>query len=675
MNRYRHGRSESGRRVTRWSVVAASLLSGALTMPAFAEQSAALRAPAGTRWSVIGGVDHPSVLQPLDAGRALVCGERYCATWDPSGGWSPTAYAEFSTNDLSYLRRSDGSVVVIDGEGARTSKIWSPATGRWTAAAPLPEPLKYLRTIELADGRIVAAGTASSIQRPRAYVTDADLHAWSTFVDAPLGFDDLALIVPIPSGALLFSRELVWRHTVGTAGWRMVSLVAAAPPRSPWLVDWGDDVLLISQRREKREAVLVGRDDQIRPAISLPVANNGFGLIPIPTARGAKMWLVLVGADAYLWRRPDEALIPLPSEALRPFAMIAALDDERLLGISASGVAMEIALDGRTPPGAPCDGLFRYLSQVHHPILPMSEVGLVSASCREAARRGEAASLLALVRGWTTQPDRADAGRALECALQDDAVIGALPRWFAEEKKGYFRAVCYQSLTAWPGTESVWKTALDHGVYLIGDHWWVDPSLQPLARDGAPEVRDRLIPAVLAADRHHAAGFDGLRDTVCAPEPTMSAARRDSCIEITSRHEAAWSQQGSVEAEHTTSNGAKVVRRAAVIVGASAVVAGAVVASHATRNQEISREIATAAGALGGATIGLVTVALSSMKGNWVSKNGHEIPTRLSVGAVVGGLVGGVAAYAATASPSSRAPVTGAALAFPWILAVTLDFN
>jgi hypothetical protein len=657
-------------------VAALLLVTDLVPTPAQAEPIASPRSNADGGWLLVGGVTNPTIAQPIGAGRALVCAEGRCWIWDSGAiGWTSTDYVAFPTDNLSYLRRRDGNVVVIDGHGVRASEIWSPATGHWTAAAPLPEPLEDLRTVQLADGRIVAAGDASSIRRPRAFVADGELHAWSTFIDAPPILPTHALLVPIPSGALLFSAETVWRHTSGTEGWKTVSLLEAAPPQFSLRFDWGDDVLLVMQRQDKRDTVVVGVDGRLRSATSLPYANDGFGLIPVATTGGAKMWVVVAGTSTFLWRRPEEALIPLPPSGIRPFAKVVALDDQRLLGIDASGAVMALALDGKAPPGAPCDGLFRYLSQTPSPTLPVSEFELVSARCRDAARRGEAATLLALVGRWIDQPERADTGLAFACSLQDDRAIKRVSQLFAGEKKGSARAACYQSLPTWPAAEGVWKIALDHAVYSTGDRWQVNPALGSLTRAATSEVRDRLIPVVRAAAVHHAEGFEALRDRVCVPDAMMSVARRQACDELASLHEADWRRPEIPEAEHPPSHLAKLLEGSAILVAASAVVAGAVVASYSTRNENLSRGIAASAGVVGGATIGFAVAALSSTKGTWVSKAGNEATTLLGVGIVAGGILGGIAAYAVTSSPSSRAPVTGAALAFPWVLAIAFGFD
>ena len=73
--------------------------------------------------------------------------------------------------------------------------------------------------------------------------------------------------------------------------------------------------------------------------------------------------------------------------------------------------------------------------------------------------------------------------------------------------------------------------------------------------------------------------------------------------------------------------------------------------------------MATGSGALGGATIGAVG-GLAIAYNRWDSKNAGAL---IFGGAIVGGVLGGVAAYYASASPSARAPTTAVGLVFPCI--------
>src|SRR5579872_4571807 len=82
-------------------------------------------AAADGAWFLVGGTDHPTVLQALGAGRALVCTDRRCDVWDhATGGWTPTDAVVLPHNTLEHLRRRDGDVVAIDGDRKIASAIW-----------------------------------------------------------------------------------------------------------------------------------------------------------------------------------------------------------------------------------------------------------------------------------------------------------------------------------------------------------------------------------------------------------------------------------------------------------------------------------------------------------------------------------------------------------------------
>lgn len=629
-------------------------------------------APNG-EWFLVGGADHPTVLQPLGGGRALVCTDKRCDVWDHATGvWTPTDAVVLPLNTLAHLRRRDGDVVAIDGDRKIASAIWSPTTGHWTPAAPLPEKLNDLRASELADGRILATGFSFTIKRPRAYVADELLRTWSVFVDAPEGLTN-PYLVPTLSGALLFTGDQVSRHTTGTDGWRQVSSTTLPHGRFPEFKAWRDELLLVALDSGTGEALVIGRNDHVRPTAALPAGHIGFSIPPIAAADGSTMLLFSASSNSfYLWRRPDEAPLALPPNMIDPEYKLVALDDEHLLGVGQSGTVLELALDGKPPPGQPCDGLFRYLSRVPEPTSSVPVLGLVSSGCREQAHRGDAPALIALVRSWTGQPERVDMGRAFECALQDDGAMSMLPRWFADEKQRQARTVCYQSLATWPAAESVWKPALAHAVDKSGDRWWVDDAVIKLAETVPTRaVRERLVPVLRVAASGHAVGFDALCNQVCEPSPTMSETRRQTCAEMASQHEADWRRQEASEA----ARGRGPASRVAIAIGTSAVVAGAIAATYATRDGQTSRSIATGAGAVGGATMGFATVGLSALGGNWVSKGGNELPPALLTGMVVGGVLGGIAAYALTTSPSSRAPVTAAGLVLPYLFTVAISFD
>jgi hypothetical protein len=626
-------------------------------------------------WFVVGGTGRVTLLQALGDGRALLCDDGRCVVWDRVGGIStPTDGISVSVDALAHFRRSNGDVVAVDGSRKSTPKIWNHVVGHWTTGAPLPEPLRDIRIAELVDGRIAAAGETSGVRRARAYVADAQLRAWSLLIDGP---DDVThpSLVPTESGAILWAGERIWRYVVGTEGWRRLTTTIPTSARSVSLAPWGDELLLTYQEAGRWTASIVGRDDQIRQTAALPEARTGFGLTSIGTAGPTNMWLLSADKDKYVWRHPDEPPIVLPSDLVALSPKIVAIDDKHLLGIALSGTLVEVALDGIGPPGRTCNGLLGYLSGTSGLRSSGSELELVRPGCRDEAKRGEAPALLALVRSWAVGGERANIGRAFECSLQDARVVDELPRWFRGGLDEHARSVCYRSLATWPGAEGVWTSALENAVNEQSDRWHVDPAVIEFASTNpTPEARDRLFPLVRSAGLHHAVGFDALRSAVCVADPFASDGRRQTCREFASQHETEWHQREATLEEHRQRS-ASVKKHLPWMIGATAVSGGAVGAAYATRDTDVGRGIAVASGALAGAAMGFTVATLSALRGNWVSKSGRELEP-VTVGAIVlGAVVGGVGAYLLTPSPGARAPVTGAALAFPCALIWTIGFD
>jgi hypothetical protein len=597
-------------------VVAAGLFgSGALAQtPPIAASSSAGQVPAGqssagantnsAAWFVVGGADPSAILQALRGGRALLCETRRCAIWDTATRTStPTEGVSVPTDRLAHIGRRDGDVLAVAGTGTNRPQIWDHVTGHWSTGAALPEPLREIRLAELGDGRIVAAGETSA-GRARAYVADRHLTGWSVLIDGPPDRSH-ASIFPMEWGALLSTGVRVWRHVIGTEGWQRLEPAIPLSALAISVKPWGAEVLLTYQDGGRWSASLVGRDGQLRPVADLPNAGSRFGLISIGTSGADNMWLLSADKDYYLWRRPDEPPLALPSDLIALSPNVVATDDEHLLGIALSGPLIEMALNGIGPSGRACDGLLRYLSTRTAYRASGSERALVSVQCREEARRGGAADLLALVRSWAADSTRADIGRALECALQDKDAVGELPEWLRSGMDEHARSVCYQSLATWPGTDGVWKPALDRAVYERPDHWYVDGAIIEWASmTSTPEMHERLLPVVRAAATHHAVGFDALRSAVCVTDPGSSEARRQACSELASQHESDWRhREADLEAQHQRN--ASVKRHIPLVIASTVVVGGAVTAAYAARDNDAGRGIAVVSGALAGATIGL----------------------------------------------------------------------
>ena len=640
--------------------------------------NAVARAADRAAWFLVGGVFQPSLVQALGGGRALVCNDQGCQVYDrATGGWTPTGSVVLPLNTLASLCRRDGAVVAVDGARTVASAIWSPATGRWTTAAALPESLNHLETAELEDGRIIAVGQSRS--RQRAYVADARVTAWSLLVDSPEGLA-APWSVPTRSGILLFSGEHAWRYTVAKDGWHEVGFGDLSLGRFSTLQAWQDEVLVA--RAETGETTMVARDGSSRRTQTLPSAS-GTGLRRIAGSGAAQAFLVLHGNDTWLWRRPEEPLVPLPPNPIEGSYLTIALDDAHLLGIGSSGAVTELALDGRGPPGRPCDGLARYLGQPQRPTPSVIEMGFVGDGCREQVRRGEAPEVLARVRAWTdeaappaatfgatVQSVNADSARAFACALQDPAALQELPRWLTRSQ-GRFHAICYRSLVTWPGADAVWERALRTVVSKNAAGWYVDRAVIDLvAAVPTREMRERLVSTLRTAAERHAGGFDDLRDAVCKPDPDASGARQQTCAQVASLHQKDWWRQAAEEAAQPTPP-------AYPILIATAVLAGATGVAYATRNEGASRAIATTSGALGGLTLGFTAagVGLLTSHGWGVPGGGHDAGGWVAAASLLGGVLGGIGAYAASGSPASRAPVTAAGLAIPFLFTVVASFH
>ncbi|MEQ1571284.1 MAG: hypothetical protein ABMA64_36995, partial [Myxococcota bacterium] len=98
----------------------------------------------------------------LADGRVLVSGgwdERTYAqpdAWvlDPASGWSETGWMVHDRWDHALVALPDGAVLAVGGAEV-AAELWDPATGRWTATLPLPEPTPRPAAGALPDGRVV----------------------------------------------------------------------------------------------------------------------------------------------------------------------------------------------------------------------------------------------------------------------------------------------------------------------------------------------------------------------------------------------------------------------------------------------------------------------------------------------------------------------------------------
>lgn len=628
-------------------------------------------------WFLVGGVDQPTVVQPLGAGRALLCNRARCDVWDASSGqWTPTGAVVLPLNETAHVARRDGTVVVVDGGRTVATAVWSAASGRWTSAAALPERLTSPHLGALSDGRVLVTGHSGAHRGPRAYVSTAALDRWSVLADAPAAVTVATAsprLVPTLSGVLLLDGARAWQSSVGTAEWRPVPVPvpAAADGEATFLHAWGNGILRITQGRERWSAALIpidGRDER------RALGGSGAGMLalrPIATVDGAGGWWAETGGrQSSTWaRRADEPPVPVVANRVAPGYLTVALDEMHLLEVSATGAVVQLALDGRPPPGAACDGLSRYLASVPPDGARGEEASLVSAGCRAEVESGRAVDLQRLLRGWAGDERRQASGRAFLCALHDPVAAESLPRWLrAPHSPG--RSICLSVAATWPAAQSAYDAAIAAGVYKQGHAWFVDGEL--VASATTPALVERLTPMLRAAAGQRAWGFDNLRRLLCTDTAQPSADRRDACAATASLKESAWRDE-----EQRANDQRRYAPRSRLprVLIATGLYGGAIATAYATRELAVGRGIATGAGIVGGATLGVSLAGLVVRYGSWSASEGEGVGMMILAGALLGGTLGGWALHAAASTADYRAPLTAAGLALPCALAIALPVD
>ena len=441
--------------------------SGALALTALAALFSPARPARADGWSLLGYAAAPGFVEPIGPGKALVCSSRRCAVWDVTTASStPTEGTLWWSGQVAHAPLRDGSVIIVDGSNNRPARIWSPSTGRWRDAATLPEMLGQPQIATLADGRIILAGEDWAARRPRAYVADANVRAWTLLAEAPtepLASHVVPKLLPVPSGLVLLSYNAgetpISRFSAATKRWEAVTVDGWTEEHKLLTTVWGDDVVVFARRDQGWDAILVGPGGQKRQA--LPEGLND-GVVPenISAAAGAQMlFLQGVGKNGkrYVWRRADETPREIVSAAGASIYSPAAVDDRHVVGLMAFAVRL-LTLDDQPNRERPCDGVERFLrdgfgtgpvTKAADPSLPAGfDLTLVSDACREQVQRGEAPQLLALVRGWTARPQAVwrDLGRTLSCAIQDPGALPAIPGWFSGRGPRVTRSICITEL-------------------------------------------------------------------------------------------------------------------------------------------------------------------------------------------------------------------------------------
>lgn len=287
---------------------------------------------------------------------------------------------------------------------------------------------------------------------------------------------------------------------------------------------------------------------------------------------------------------------------------------------------------------------------------PRATLAVVSPACREEVRRGRAGPASELVReALARQPGWANVGRIVACATQDPAYLSAVPEWLADERHAEARAACFATLATWPGAEPIRPLAYAHVVRKDERGWYVDRALLSVLRHPnawSRGARDDLAPALRAAAERRAVGFDTLRAAICADvdNERLSSERARVCAEAGRTSEARWrEEQGRTQ-------------RWAIRLGATVPYAGAVALAYAGRDSDLGLAVATGAGALAGASLGILLGAWAAL----ADADEDLVEVGMLLGTVALGTLGGFAAHAAVEdSPSWRAPVTAGALLVP----------
>lgn len=224
--------------------------------------------------------------------------------------------------------------------------------------------------------------------------------------------------------------------------------------------------------------------------------------------------------------------------------------------------------------------------------------------------------------------------------------------------------MCIAELATWPGVEQQRQTILAALVRKTGVFTWeVDPAVVAAANViGTSELREQLVPVLADAYAHHALGYDRLRAAVCAHDEAMSGNRARECSTLPSQAEQEWRRTGV----------RPWLTRGALTVGYG----GAVALTYATRDKEVSRGFATAAGVVGGFVTGIAAVYYGGKAVNYdVDHQDVGFEALMVAGFVAGSVLGGIGAYTLAAPPRARAPVTAAGLAPLYILAFEATFE
>jgi hypothetical protein len=642
------------------------------------------RAHAAKSW-LIGGVvpGVPMFAEPLAGGRVLLCVDKRCDLWSPATGrWAPTGSVDLRSWSPPHLRLRGGEVLVMGDDDSRATTtathIWTPATGAWTVGASLPERGNDIQVALLADGRIIVCLRDYKSGRRHLFVADDRVRGWTHLTDVP---EDLQPIFPTATGVFAIGGiadegTKFWRYDLAAHRW--VEIASTGLGRTEHEIAWNGGLLFLLGRGDKpREGLLVAPDGTITSYPTPFRGQNDFALSRVTPSPGSSDSPLLVqeGRTTYLWTRADESPLVLPpASIIRPSAAVA-VDDERVFVVQSDGAVRILSVHDRPPVGPPCAGLATYLGRVFEAGTQPNEavlwqryssyyaeaLGLVSVECRDEIRRGGVPDLRALIKGWIrgANPQLGLTGRVLACAARDPEWLGDVRGWLRDDRFRGARAACAAALLDWPGADATRAKVFDDSVRKGNRGWWeVDEDIAAvLDGENSATVREALLPVLLSATKHRASGYDRFRAAVCVDDGAMSPERKRACADSPGHAEDEWRLHDDD-------------RNPWVALGATLVVAGAITGAYAARDSDGGRAIATGAGVLTGACIGLPVGALMAMAAGPGGKSDNTSGPLIGLGIVAGSVLGGVAAYAATSSPSSRAPATAVGLAIPYLIAV-----
>jgi hypothetical protein len=301
---------------------------------------------------------------------------------------------------------------------------------------------------------------------------------------------------------------------------------------------------------------------------------------------------------------------------------------------------------------------------------PSAYTRRVTPACRAEIRRGAAPAATEAAQAWTQRPERGwiDRGRIVRCAMQDPAALTEVDEWMDNAYRNHpeARAVCASELATWPDAELVFSGIVNRSVRRVGrEDWEIDMAVVAAANVmGTPELREQLVPVLVAAHMSRALGYDRLRAAVCTNDGAMSGDRTRACSTLPPEAESEWRASEPPPPNRWLVRG-----------GATALYAGLITAARFETKGV--RTLPTLAGVLGGGVTGLAVPILVAAAHDYPRNVDEEFVLKALVvpSVVAGSVLGGLAAHAIAASPGARAPATAIGLAPLYLFTLALTFD